>query len=297
MLPPETLKRIHQIEFFTRRLVRDAFAGAYHSAFKGRGIEFESVRPYQPGDDIRDIDWNVTARAGAPYVKQFVEERELTVLLALDASASCQFGSTSRSKRDVAAELGAAITLSALNNNDKVGALIFSNQIEQYTPPRKGRNHALRIIRDLLEARPVSRGTDLAFALQAIDGHLKQRAIVFLMSDFLAASREYARKLMAVNRRHDLVAVVLSDPLEIKWPDVGLAILRDSETGGTVWIDSSSRKWRRQFELQSGSLRQFRDAAFQKANVDKIDLSAEEDYVGSLIKFFQMRASRRHVIR
>ncbi|MBC7870876.1 MAG: DUF58 domain-containing protein, partial [Chitinophagaceae bacterium] len=248
MLTPETLRRIRHIELHTRRLVNNSFAGAYHSVFKGRGIAFDTVRPYQPGDSVRDIDWNVTARNDEAYVKNYAEERELTVMLALDTSASCLFGTVRQPRRDLAAEIGAAIALSAVSNNDKVGLLIFSDQVELFIPPRKGRNHVSRLIRELLAARPSSKGTDLSLGLRTVNRFLKQRAIVFLLSDFLASGQEYAADLLVTGRRHDLIAVVLSDPREISWPNVGLIGLQDAETGAEQWVDTSSPTWQRQFQ-------------------------------------------------
>jgi uncharacterized protein (DUF58 family) len=293
MLDAELLARIRRIELRTRRLVNTSFAGAYHSVFKGRGVAFESVRPYQPGDDVRDIDWNVTARAGEPYIKRYEEERELTVVIALDTSASCLFGTAGRSKRDLAAELGAVLALSAISNNDKVGLLIFSDRIEQFIAPRKGRNHGLRLIRDLLAVRPSSQGTDLALALRTLSGLLRQRAIIFLLSDFLAAAQQYARELLITGRRHDVVAVVLSDPLEAAWPSAGLVALADAETGERRWIDSSSEAWRRAFEAQARRFRQSRDAALTSAGVDSLEIPPDGDYARALLQFFRRRARRR----
>lgn len=291
-LTPETLQRIRRIELRTTRLVNTVFAGAYHSVFKGRGVAFDSVRPYLPGDEIRDIDWNVTARAEEAFVKQYAEERELTVMLVLDSSASCLFGTVSRQKRDLAAELGAALALSATSNNDQVGLLIFSDQIEHYAPPRKGRNHVLRLIRDLLAARAIDRGTDLAMALQTTNRLLKQRAIVFVLSDFLAVPQSYSRELQALSRRHDVIAVILSDPLEARWPDVGLVSVMDAETGERTWIDTGSAKWRRSFMKQTERFRQRRDATLVQARTDLIHLPVDGDYVKVLTQFFRQRSKR-----
>ncbi|GAB4510526.1 MAG: DUF58 domain-containing protein [Anaerolineae bacterium] len=292
MLSPEVLQRIRRIEMRTRRLVNESFAGAYHSVFKGRGMVFDAVRPYQPGDDVRDIDWNVTARADQAYVKRFTEERELTVMLVLDSSASCLFGTVNRQKRDLAAELGAVLALSAVRNNDKVGLLIFSDKVEHFTAPRKGRNHVLRIIRDLLAARPTDQGTDLALALRTVNRMLKQRAIVFLLSDFLASPQEYHRELLVTSQRHDLIAFILSDPREQTWPDAGLLRLQDAETGETRWIDTSPVRWRRQFAAQSAKFQEARDNAFIRAGVDRIQLSVDGDYAQALTQFFQRRSQR-----
>jgi len=292
MLTPETLRRIRHIELHTRRLVNNSFAGAYHSVFKGRGIAFDTVRPYQPGDSVRDIDWNVTARNDEAYVKNYAEERELTVMLALDTSASCLFGTVRQPRRDLAAEIGAALALSAVSNNDKVGLLIFSDQVELFIPPRKGRNHVSRLIRELLAARPSSKGTDLSLGLRTVNRFFKQRAIVFLLSDFLASGQEYAADLLVTGRRHDLIAVVLSDPRESSWPNVGLIGLQDAETGVEQWVDTSSPTWQRQFQRQTARFRQMRDTVLTRAGVDRIDMPLDGDYVRALTLFFQQRTKQ-----
>ncbi len=285
----EVLKRIRRIELHTRRLVRELFAGSYHSVFKGRGIAFEAVRAYEPGDDVRSIDWNVTARTGEPFIKNFAEERELTVMLALDASASILFGTQGRFKRDLAAELGAVLAFSAIANNDKVGLLVFSDQIELFIPPRKGRKHVLRLIRDLLATKAMHKGTDLALGIKTLHRSLKRRAIIFLISDFLVSSDEYIKELMLVGHRHDVIAVTLSDPLEQSWPSVGLIGLRDSETELTTWVNTSSRGWRRQFSAQARRFRLMRESALASARVDRIDILSDGDYVRPLIDFFRKR--------
>jgi uncharacterized protein (DUF58 family) len=290
MLEAETLKRIRQLELKTRRLVNTSFAGAYHSVFKGRGIAFEGVRPYQPGDDVRDIDWNVTARTDEAYIKRFSEERELTVMLMLDSSASCLFGTQNRQKRDLAAEIGAALALSAISNNDQVGLIIFSDKIEHFTAPRKGRNHVLRLMRDLLAARPSNQGTDLAMALHAANRMLKQRAIIFLMSDFLATSAEYVRELNITARRHDLIAIVLSDPLENHWGNNGLVRLYDAETDDVILVDTASAEWRKRFQAQAGRFQKMRNNTL--TGIDQIDLSVTSDYVAALRQFFHRREKR-----
>ncbi len=292
MLTPDTLRRIRRIELQTRRLVEDVFAGAYHAVFKGRGIEFDTVRPYEPGDDVRDIDWNVTARAGAPFVKRYVEERELTVMLALDTSASGRFGTVKRQKRDAAVELGAALAYAAIANNDKVGLLLFSSRVELYVPPRKGRNHTLRLIRDLLAAEATGTGTNLSLPLQTVNRLLKRRAIVFLMSDFLEPVEAYARDLAIAARRHDVIAVVLSDPLETGWPDIGLVALRDAETGIVTWADTSETAWSAGFRQQADRRRHARESVLAKTQVDRIDLPTDGDTVQALTSFFQQRARR-----
>jgi uncharacterized protein (DUF58 family) len=293
MLPspvsPQTMQRIKQIELRTRKLVDASFAGAYHSVFKGRGLAFESVRPYQPGDSVRDIDWNVTARNDEAYVKNYAEERELTVVLVLDSSASCLFGTVKQHKRDLAAEVGAVVALAAARNNDKVGVMVFSDQVERFIPPRKGRNHVLRVIGELLAARPAERTTDLTAALQSLNRLLKQRAIIFLLSDFLASPQEYARELLVLGRRHDVIAIVLSDPREKTWPSVGLVGLKDAETGAEQWVDTSSQAWQQRFTRQTTRFQQLRDSVLAKARADRIDLSVNDDYVKALTAFFRKR--------
>ncbi len=292
MLNGTTMRKIRRIELRTRKLVNDSFAGAYHAVFKGRGIAFDSVRAYEPGDNVRDIDWNVTARAGQPFIKRYTEERELTVMLVLDTSASVLFGTVNQQKRDMAAELGAALAFTAISNNDKVGLLVFSEQIELFIPPRKGRNHTLRLIRDLLAAAPTQRGTNLALALQTINRVVKRRAIVFVISDFLIPSETYSRDLMFTARRHDVIAVTLSDPLEQAWPNAGLVSLRDAESGQITWIDTGSAAWRQQFMKQVKRLKVQRDRALTRAGADRVDISNDVDYVQALQIFFQRRASR-----
>ncbi len=295
MLPPELVRAIRRIEIRTRHLVDDSFAGEYQAIFKGRGMEFDEVRQYQPGDEVRTIDWNVTARMGEPFVKRYVEERELTVMLAFDASASGHFGTAGRFKREIAAELGAVLAFSAISNNDKVGLLAFTDQVELHIPPRKGRRHVLRLIHDLLAFEPSGRGTDIPLALDRLNRVLKRRAIIFLISDFLTpdlTSSGNLSGLAVTNRRHDLVAVTLTDPRETAWPAVGLTALQDAETGATTWVDSSAPAWREAFARQAAARQAARDAVLTRAQVDRIDVTAGEDYVEPLLKFFKLRARR-----
>ena len=299
MLPPELVRAIRRIEIRTRHLVDDSFAGEYQAIFKGRGMEFDEVRQYQPGDEVRSIDWNVTARMGEPFVKRYVEERELTVMLAFDASASGHFGTAGRFKREIAAELGAVLAFSAISNNDKVGLLAFTDRIELHIPPRKGRRHVLRLIHDLLAFQPSGRGTDIPLALDRLNRILKRRAIIFLISDFLTPdltgpkqARGAKPSLTITNRRHDLVAVTLTDPRETAWPAVGLVALQDAETGASTWVDSSDPVWREAFARQAVTRQAARDAALTHAQVDRIDVTAGQDYVEPLLKFFKMRARR-----
>jgi uncharacterized protein (DUF58 family) len=300
MLPPDLIRTIRRIEIRTRHLVNDSFAGEYQAIFKGRGMEFDEVRQYQPGDEVRTIDWNVTARMGLPFVKRYVEERELTVMLAFDASASGRFGTAGRFKREIATELGAVLAFSAITNNDKVGLLAFTDQAELHIPPRKGRRHVLRLIRDLLAFEPVGRGTDIALALDRLNRTLKRRAIIFLISDLLVPatslvpgrSLDLEQALLITNRRHDLVAVTVTDPRELVWPAVGLVALKDAETGATTWVDSGDAAWRETFTRQATARQVARDAALTRAQVDRIDITVGQDYVAPLLAFFEMRARR-----
>jgi uncharacterized protein (DUF58 family) len=293
MITPETLRRIRQIELKTRRIVESAFAGAYHTAFKGRGIAFDSVRPYEPGDDVRDIEWNITARMGEPYIKEYTEERELTVMLVLDVSASILFGTVARQKREVAAELGAVLALSAISNNDKVGMVLFSDQLEQYVAPRKGRKHVLRLIRELLAAEPSQKGTDLTLALRTVNRSLKRRAIIFLISDFLVDHVAVSRELMALNRKHDVVAIVTKDPMEQQFADVGLVAVEDAETGDIVRVDTRQARWMREYNLAAQEHEASLDHLLRRAQVDRLDLAADGEYIPMLTAFFQRRAMRK----
>lgn len=292
MLSSELIRKIRQIEIRTRHLVNDSFAGEYHAIFKGRGMEFDEVRPYLPGDEIRMIDWNVTARTGQPYVKRYKEERELTVMLMVDASASGDFGSVNRFKRELAAELTAVLAFAATTNNDKVGLMIFTDQVELFIPPRKGRRHVLRLIRELLAFEPSGKATDLKHALDAINRLLKRRSILFLVSDFLAEADAYRRVLGVTNRRHDLVAIDLSDPLELAIPDVGLLALEDAESGELVWVDTSSRAWQESFKQGQMRLVEEKKQLFRRAQIDCIEVTTSEEYVTALTSFFQKRARR-----
>lgn len=295
MLTNELMATIRRIELRTRRLVNDSFAGEYHSVFKGRGMEFDEVRPYQPGDEIRTIDWNVTARTGHPYVKRYVEERELTVMLVVDASASENFGSVKRFKRELAAELTAVLAFAATTNNDKVGLLIFTDQIELYIPPRKGRKHILRLVRELLAFKPKHSGTNIKLALDSVNRLLKRKAIVFLVSDFIANPDSYRKELSITNRRHDLIAVDLSDPMEEGIANVGVMAVEDPESGEIVWVDTGSRAWQQAFRQRMSQLATGKDQAFLNASVDRIHLATDEDYTTPLTQFFAQRAMRiRH---
>lgn len=292
MLTPDLIQMIRRIEIRTRRLVNEGFAGAYQSVFKGHGMEFNEVRPYIPGDEIRSIDWNVTARMGQPYVKRFAEERELTVMLLFDASASGDFGSVGRSKRALGAELGAVLALAATRNNDRVGLLVFSDQVELLVRPRKGRQHVLRLIRDLLVFQPRGMGTDIPLALNAVQNALKQRGILFLVSDFLADLPACRKPLYRASRRHDLVAIDFGDPLEEHLPSVGLLALEDAERGEQVWVDTASSRWRAAYQERIQALETEKKALFDYAGVDRISVRTGQEYTPALADFFQRRARR-----
>ncbi len=292
MLTPELIKKIKRIEIRTRRLVNSSFAGEYHAIFKGRGMEFDEVRPYQRGDEVRTIDWNVTARTGEVFVKRYIEERELTVMLLVDASASGQFGTANRFKREIAAELAAVLAFSAISNNDKVGLLIFTDQVELFISPRKGRRHVLRLIRDLLAFEPTGHKTDLKLGLETLNHVLKRRSIIFLLSDFLNPTNSYGSVLQVSNRRHDIIAVTVSDPREQEWPNVGKIALEDAETGQIQWVDTSNRKWRESFAERVDEMTLDRERVFRKAKVDRINVSTDSDYVIPLTRFFEKRARR-----
>jgi uncharacterized protein (DUF58 family) len=292
MLTSDLMHKIRRIEIYTRRLVNDIFSGEYHSVFKGRGMEFDEVRPYQPGDEIRSIDWNVTARTGELYIKRFVEERQLTVMLVVDASGSSDFGTVNRFKRDLAAELAAVLAFAATNNNDRVGLIIFTDKIELFIPPRKGRQHVLRLIRELLAFEPTERGTSIKLALDTINRVLKRRSIVFLVSDFLVDAETYRRALSIAGKRHDLIAIDLYDPMETRISDVGVLVLEDAETGEVAWVDTSSKAWRDSFEQRRREFDVAKKRTFAGASVDRIVITTPDDYVRALVGFFQNRARR-----
>jgi uncharacterized protein (DUF58 family) len=295
-LTREILKKVRQIELRTRRLVTDALAGEYHSVFKGRGMDFDEVREYSPGDEVRLIDWNVTARTGVPFIKKLREERELTLLLAVDVSASGKFGSNTQSKRELAAEVASVLAFSAIRNRDKVGLLLFTDEVEHYVPPKKGRTHVLRVIRDILFTPPIRRGTDVASALDFCNDVLRRRAVVFVISDFIEPPDSFDRMkklLRTTNRRHDLVLLHLRDRHEEELPPLGLLTLEDPETGEVAEIDTGSRHVRETFaQLARERMNQFRRAARQ-ANVDTLELRTGEPYSHALYTFFQNRSSRR----
>ena len=291
MLPATLLKKIRHIEIRTTRLVNDLFGGEYESVFKGQGIEFADIREYVAGDDIRTIDWNVTARAGHPFVKKFVETRELTVFFLVDMSGSQYFGTTEKLKSEVAAEIAAVLAFSAVKNNDKTGLLICTDQVEKFVPVKKGRNHALRVIREILGYQPKHRGTHLQSAIQYLHNVVRRSAVIFLISDFQDEGYEKALKILS--RKHDVIAVSLQDPLERSFPNVGLVELRDGETGEIVLVDSSSPSFRNRFQKSSRSRAENLSRLFKRLQIDKVDIPSDASYINPLIKFFKTRERKR----
>jgi uncharacterized protein (DUF58 family) len=289
MLPGELLKRAKRIEIATRRLVDERLAGQYHSVFKGRGLVFSDVRQYQPGDDVRAIDWNITARMNQAHVKQFVEERDRTVNLVIDMSASGHFATRGHSKREVAAELAALVALSAIKNNDRVGLLLVTDRVERFVPPKKGRRHVLRVIGEILAFQAQARGTDLAAGLDYLAKVARRRSVVFLVSDFLSAGWE--RPLRIAVRRHDLVPVVVTDPMEEALPAVGLMLFEDVETGEVIEFDTSGQG-AAAFRRQVAAQRVAREAALRRVNVDSVEVRTDQPYVDALVAFFRARARR-----
>ncbi|NCS87739.1 MAG: hypothetical protein AUK34_03360 [Ignavibacteria bacterium CG2_30_36_16] len=290
MLTREILKQVHQIELRTRGLVNHVFSGEYHSVFKGRGMEFSEVREYQFGDDIRNIDWNVTARFGHPFIKIFEEERELTVMLLVDLSGSLIFGTVEKTKQQVAAEISAILAFSAMKNNDKVGMILFTDKIEKFVPPRKGKKHVLRIIRDVLSFEPTGKSTSIKIALEYLNNAIKKRSIVFLLSDFMDES--YDRILRIIGKKHDLVGVVLNDEREKVLPRIGLVKFVDAETGAERWIDTSSSSVQRQLHKIKMLNIEKRKTLFVASRLDSIEVQTGRDYVKPLVQFFKMRERR-----
>ncbi len=287
MIPQEILQAVKAIEIRSRSLVNDMFAGEYHSVFKGRGMEFAEVREYLPGDDVRTIDWNVTARTGTAHVKKFAEEREQTVMFLVDASRSLDFGSVSRMKGEIVAEISAVLAFSAIRNNDKVGAIIFTDRIELFIPPKKGKKHVLRVIRELLFFRPEGRGTDVGMALEYLSRVVRRKAVVFLMSDFVAP--DYSLALRVANRRHDLVAISITDPAEGNLPPVGLLHLVDAESGRDRLVDTSDRGVQSAFRARRREASETRRRLFRKYQVDSVEVTTHEPWTNPLIAFFRRR--------
>ncbi|MDH6355562.1 uncharacterized protein (DUF58 family) [Dysgonomonas sp. PH5-45] len=285
----ELLKKVRQIEIKTKGLSQNIFAGQYHSAFKGRGMAFSEVREYQYGDDIRDIDWNVTARYNKPYVKVFEEERELTVVLMIDVSGSLDFGSTSAFKRNMVAEIAATLAFSAIQNNDKIGVIFFSDKIEKFIPPKKGKKHILYIIRELLSFKPENNRTDIGMALKYLTNAIKKRCTTFIISDFLD-SPKFEEAMTIANRKHDIVALQVYDKLETRLPAIGLMKLLDAETNKEVWIDTSSKKTRSAYERHFEKELFYTQQAFTKSKVDNVMMNTNDDYVKSLMLLFKKRS-------
>jgi uncharacterized protein (DUF58 family) len=291
-VPPEILRQVKLIELKTRGLVNSLFTGEYRSTFKGQGMEFSEVREYQPGDEVRTIDWNVTARMRRPYVKRYIEERELTVMLAVDLSGSERYGTVRRFKSELATELGAVLAMSAIRNNDRVGTLLFTDQVEHVVPPKKGRRHALRLIRDLLAFEPESCGTDLVGTIEYLVRMLRQKSIIFIISDFMSPDIERPLKLLA--QLHDVVAVTVEDPSEVVLPDVGLARFTDPETNATVDVDTSNSAVRAQFERLVDAERDARKHLLRRLAIDEIPVRTDRGYVEPLLRFFRARETRAH---
>jgi uncharacterized protein (DUF58 family) len=304
VIPKELLQKIRRIQITSSRMVTNVFAGQYHSVFKGRGMEFDEVREYQPGDDIRSIDWNVTARTGSAHVKKFIEERELTVMILVDASMSCKFASTNKLKSNLAAEIAAVLAFSAINNKDKVGLIIFTDRIEKFIPPRKGLRHVLRIIREVLYFQPTGKLTNISLALEYLNKVMIRKSICFLISDYLdsngigAGPDNYStlRKPMAIaNKRHDVVAITLNDPREMELPNCGLLQLEDAETNELMVVDSSSPLIRKKYHEDALERLNKRGKFFRSVGVDYIDVETHLPYADALAKFFMKRKKRLHL--
>ncbi|MBI4398001.1 MAG: DUF58 domain-containing protein [Candidatus Omnitrophica bacterium] len=290
MLPKETRSKVKLIEIRTNRLVNDLFGGEYESVFKGQGIEFADVREYVPGDDIRTIDWNVTARSQHPFVKKYVEERELTVLFVVDASYSNFFGSGKKMKAEVAAEITALLAFSAVINNDKVGLVFFTDRVEKYIPVKKGKRHALRVVREILAYEPQHKKTDMAAALKYLNNVLSRRAVIFIISDFLAS--DYEKPLKILGKEHDVIGIYLFDPRERAIPKMGYVVFEDAETGEEVMVNTSHSKFQETFRKKTTEELHHMDRLFKKMGLDKIEIDTTQSYVDPLIKFFRAREKR-----
>lgn len=292
MLPKEIIKKIRRIEIKTSRMVTDVFAGQYHSVFKGKGMEFEEVREYQPGDEIRSIDWNVTARMGHPFVKKFVEERQLTVMLLMDASGSSYFGTSNQLKSELAAELCSVLAFSATKNNDRVGLIIFSDRIEKFIPPRKGLRHVLRVIREVLYYQPQGKGTDIQLAVEYLNRVMRKKTVCFLISDFFGC--QCRRELKITNKRHDLIAVTITDPREQRLPNAGIVMFEDAETQEKFYVDTTHPAVTEAFFKQSQQLLDERMRMLKQAGVDIINIHTDIPYTEELFRFFRTREKRIH---
>ncbi len=286
----ELLRKVRKIEIRTKGLVNQIFSGEYHSVFKGRGMVFNEVREYQPGDDVRLIDWNVSARFNHPYIKVFEEERELTVVLVVDVSGSGEFGSVQQMKKDIAVELCAVLAFSAIQNNDKVGVILFSDTVEKFIPPKKGRKHILRIIRELLDFKPARRGTNIAEGMRYLSSAIKKRSIAFLISDFLGDGYQDALKI--ASKKHDLIAVHLFDPREIELPSAGLLRVRDAESGDVNWIDTADARLRESYSRWWKECDKDRTRLFRRCGVDQIEIRIDQSYIKPLMSFFRAREKR-----
>jgi len=290
MLSKEIIRKIRRIQITTSRKVNDVFAGQYQSVFKGAGMEFDEVREYLPGDEIRSIDWNVTARTGNPYIKKFIEERELTIMLLLDVSMSCRFGTSGRPKSETAAEICSVIAFSAIQNNDKVGMMTFTDRVEKFIPPRKGVRHVLRVVREAIQNVPEGSGTDLNKVLEYLNGVAPRRTITFVISDFFAP--DFKKNLSMTNRRHDVIAVTVTDPAESKLPKAGMVKLHDAETGEPYLVDTSDLLTRALYEKHAVEKDLRRRKLFRSVKVDNVVIRTDQSYVEPLIRFFRMRERR-----
>ena len=290
----ELMAKVGKIRILTNRLVDDRLSGDYHSTFKGQGVEFDEVRPYVPGDDVRTIDWNVTARTGEPFIKRFSEERELTVLFMVDVSGSQSYGSVERSKAEIAAEVTSLLALTAIRNQDKIGLILFSDKIVKYLPPRKGRQPVMRLVREVLAAEDdATGGTDIAGALKFLNGVQKRRAVVFLVSDFQNSGEPYRKLLRVVARRHDVIGVPITDPAEMELPDAGLAELEDPETGELVLVDTSDKRVRAAFAATAQEASEARDRFFARTGIDTVPVWTDRPYIQAVRSLFKRRASKR----
>lgn len=288
----DLLKKVRKIEIKTRGLSRNIFAGEYHSAFKGRGMSFSEVREYQFGDDIRNIDWNVTARYNKPFIKVFEEEREMTVMLIIDVSGSRNFGTYDQYKKNIITEIAAVLAFSAIQNNDKIGVIFFSNQIEKFIPPKKGKSHILRIIRELIYFEPENKATNVTLALQYLTNAIKKHCTAFVISDFIDENNDLKRALTIANNKHDVVGLRIYDDRETKLPPIGMVKMKDAETGNYAWVDTSSRKVRGAYEHWWKELSAQLDNDFTKTGVDYVNINTNEDYVKSLMTLFKKRGNR-----
>ncbi len=290
MIPQEVMQQVRRIQIRTNRMVNEVFAGQYESVFRGQGMEFKEVREYVPGDDVRLIDWNVTARTGRPHVKLLAEERELTVMLVVDASASGRFGTVDRFKNELAAELCAVLAISAIKNNDKVGLIVFTGGVELYVPPNKGRQHVLRVIREVLYFEPRGTGTNISGALEFLNNVTKRRTVTFLVSDFMAEDYEVA--LRVANRRHDVIATVVTDPREEALPNVGLLSVQDAETGREVLVHTGNARARKRYAQAARERRRAHEEIFRRNRVDMISVRTDRPYIDEIYRFFRMREKR-----